>query len=515
MGINLAFALHHNAEVRPRKTAIVFEDTNISYAEAGLIVRKFAKGLLDLGVKPKDKVALLCPNTPHFPLAYYAILSMGATVVPVNVLSSADEIAYALDDSDATALISFQMFAQQASQGFAKVDHTKHHVILTNAPWKEIPAGAIDSSVLLAKTEGHLESIYSPDFDQTAVILYTSGTTGKPKGAELTHSNLFDNVIVCTHILPMNDSSNVLVVLPLFHSFGQTCGMNATFYRGGTIDLMPRFDAKAVLSRIEKRRINLFHAVPTMYFQMIEAAKEGNYDVSSLEYCCSGGAALPEAVLKTFEKMFGVTMLEGYGLSETAPVACFNQLHRERKSGSIGVPVFGVEMDIFDDEGNRVPTGERGEIVIKGHCIMKGYYGKIEETKAVMTEDGWFRTGDIGIRDAEGYYFIVDRKKEMIIRGGFNVYPREIEECLYKYPSIVEAACIGLPDEEYGEEVHAYIAFAQDAGAETRDIANIDKYAREHLGKHKYPRHYHVLDALPKGPTGKILKRELKQQALK
>ena len=299
--------------------------------------------------------------------------------------------------------------------------------------------------------------------DDTAVILYTSGTTGKPKGAELTHSNLKKNTDISREMFDLSDGAVTLGALPLFHSFGQTCGLNATISGGGMLTLIPRFDPEKALEIIQRDKVTVFEGVPTMYTAMLNLGNKDDYDVSSLEVCASGGAAMPGEVLRGFEEAFDCKVREGYGLSETSPVASFNPPDREAKIGSIGIPIEGVEMKVVDDDGNEVDQGEVGEIVIKGHNVMKGYWDR-EEATAESIKDGWFYTGDMAKIDEDGYFFIVDRKKELIIRGGYNVYPREIEEVLYEHPAVLEAAVLGVEDANMGEEVGAAVVLKERRG---------------------------------------------------
>ena len=349
--------------------------------------------------------------------------------------------------------------------------------------------------------------------EDTAVILYTSGTTGKPKGAELTHANLYRNSAgVSQKLGEMSEDDVLLGALPLFHSFGQTCTMNSAVSVGATVTMLPRFDPDKALEIIDRDKVTIFQGVPTMYNAMLHSASCDNADCSSLRTCMSGGAAMPAELMRAFEEKFGCIILEGYGLSETSPVASFNHPDRERKPGSIGTPIEGVEMQVWDDDGNEVAQGEVGEIVIRGHNIMKGYWNRPDANKEAITEDGWFRTGDIAKMDEDGYFFIVDRKKDLIIRGGYNVYPREIEEVLYEHPAVREAAVVGIPHSELGEEVGAAIALKE--GAETYE-AEVREFVRSQVAAYKYPRHVWFVDELPKGATGKILKRaiEVPQQA--
>ncbi len=351
------------------------------------------------------------------------------------------------------------------------------------------------------------ETVHPTLPSDTAVILYTSGTTGKPKGAELTHSNLLINcAVVVPKLMPLGPDDVFLATLPLFHSFGQTCIQNASIALGATFTLLPRFDPEQALGIMARDRVTLFAGVPTMYFALLHHRSDRDHDLSSLRFCMAGGAPMPVEVMKAFEAKHPVRILEGYGLSETSPVASFNVLDRPRKPGSIGYPVWGVEMAILDDADAPVADGERGEICIRGHNIMKGYLKRPDATKEAL-RGGWFHSGDIGVRDADGSYAIVDRLKDMIIRGGFNVYPREIEEVLYAHEGIAEAAVLGVPHERHGEEVKAVVVLAP---GHSLSAESLIAWCKERLAAYKYPRIVEFSEELPKGPTGKILKRELR-----
>ncbi len=343
--------------------------------------------------------------------------------------------------------------------------------------------------------------------DDDAVILYTSGTTGEPKGAQLTHANLTINAeTVAGQLLAADTNDVVMGCLPLFHVFGLTCGLNASIVGRSCLALLPRFDPDQALELISAAQVTIFEGVPTMYNAILHAKTADTADTSSLRTCISGGSAMPVEVLKQFEEAFGCTILEGYGLSETSPVASFNLPDRERKTGSIGVPIDGVEMRVVDDDGNDVEPGTPGEIAIRGHNVMKGYWGKPDKT-AEAIPDGWFRTGDVATVDDDGYFFIVDRKKDLIIRGGYNVYPREVEEVLYAHPDVTEAAVIGVADDHLGEEVGAAVVLKEGASATTDDLK---AHAKANLAAYKYPRRIWLVNGLPKGPTGKILRREVR-----
>jgi long-chain acyl-CoA synthetase len=508
MSLNLALLLRESAKAHPEKTALAVGDSRLTYEAVDLYARRFAGGLRALGIERGQHVALLVPNVPHFTIAYFGAHYAASPVVPLNVLLTADEIAYHLDDSDAAALVAWDGFLPAAEAGFARAERCRHLIVArANSTDATAPDGAINMMALIAGVEPVSEL---PDTapDEGAVILYTSGTTGKPKGAQLTHFNLFFNALyTSTRLVPLDSDTVALATLPLFHSFGQTVMQNATIGVGGTVVLLPRFEPKAAFDLLESHQVTFFGGVPTMYVALLHFPQADQYDLSSLQWCVSGGSPMPKEVMKAFDTKYGVNVLEGYGLSETSPVAAFNRLDRPKKAGSIGLPIWGVEFRLIDAGGNVVAAPDTpGEIHIKGHNVMAGYWKRPEAT-AEAIRDGWFATGDIAIRDADGYYFIVDRKKDMIIRGGFNVYPREIEEVLYAHPAILEAAVIGVPHPTHGEEVKAVVVLRAGTTLTGQEVVD---YCRQHLAAYKYPRQVEFRDALPKGPTGKILKRELR-----
>ncbi len=480
----------------------------MTYTQVQQSAYRFATVLREAGIGPDRKVAVLLPNAPQFCAAYFGILTAGATVVPLSVLLTADEVQYHLDDSGSVALVCWHGFLEAGLEGFRRSDSCEQ-LFVAGANGAAPPEGAVAFEDALANLGTVTEDVEQTMPDDTAVILYTSGTTGKPKGAELSHFNLFFNCYNgARDLMQIGPDDRSLVALPLFHSFGQSCLQNTAFSVGAGISLVPRFDPYVVLETIQRDAITVFAGVPTMYTYMLNAPDTDKYDVSSLRVCLSGGAAIPVQVLKGFEEKFDVTILEGFGLSETSPIAIFNKSKEQRKYGSIGLPIWGVESKIVDDNDAELPRGEPGEIVIRGHNIMKGYYNKPEATAEAM-KNGWFHSGDIGYQDDEGFFFITDRKKDMIIRGGYNVYPRELEEVLFAHPAVAEAAVIGVPDESLGEEVKACVVLKPDQQVSAQDIID---YCKEHLAKYKYPRHVQFLDDLPKGSTGKILKRELRDQ---
>ena len=505
--LNLATLLRESAKNNPAKPALIINDMSLSYGELDAFASRFGGGLAKLGVEPGKHVALLLPNVPHFSIAYYGAQYAGAAVVPLNVLLTADEIAYHLEDSDAVAIVAWEGFFEQAQAAFNRVESCKH-LIVAKADRADVqaPDGAHNMTALIGGSEP-ITDLTNRMPDDTSVILYTSGTTGRSKGAELTHFNMFFNALYAQKFLMhMTADTVALATLPLFHSFGQTVIQNAVLSAGGTVVLLPRFDPKSALELMQKHEVTLFAGVPTMYFALLNYPEADAYSLK-LKLCVSGGSAMPVEVMKAFDEKYGVNILEGYGLSETSPVASFNVLDKPKKAGSIGLPIWGVEFKLVDaDDKTVAAAGEPGEICIKGHNVMKGYYKRPEANEEAF-KGGWFHTGDIATCDEEGYYFIVDRKKDMIIRGGYNVYPREIEEVLYGFPGVTEAAVIGIPHESHGEEVKAVLALKEGTSA-TQD--EVIAYCKEKLAAYKYPRVVEFMDALPKGPTGKILKRELK-----
>jgi long-chain acyl-CoA synthetase len=505
MSLNLAVMLRESARARPGRTALILDQLKLNYAQLEGATDQVAGRLQAAGLQRGDRVGIMLPNVPQFPIAYYGVLKAGGVAVPMNVLLKASEVLFYLRDSEAKFLIAWDDFADEALKAAASLDGVSTYVALK--PGGEVPEGARNFAELLQGSPGFEMAPTNPD--DTAVILYTSGTTGRPKGAELSHFNLFMCCEVgATRLVAYEESDVALAVLPLFHSFGQSSVMNTTFYAGGTITLVPRFDASKVLEVMERDRVTIFAGVPTMYFALLNHPERDRRDTSSLRLCVSGGAAMPGEVMTAFEQAFGVTVLEGYGLSETSPTASFNRSKDERRFLSVGKPIWGVEMKIFDDQDKELPVGRDhvGEIVIRGHNVMKGYFRNPESTAEAM-RGGWFHSGDMGYADEDGYFFIVDRKKELIIRGGFNVYPREVEEVLYAHPAVVAAAVIGVPDQRVGEEVKAVVQLKP---GRTVSAEELIAFCKERMAAYKYPRSVQVVDQLPIGPTGKILKKELK-----
>jgi long-chain acyl-CoA synthetase len=497
MGMNLASILTASAERGPDSPAIRLGDVELSYAELDDRSARLATLLADKGLEPGDRVGIMLPNVPQFPIAYYGVLRAGGVVVPMNVLLKRREIAFYLEDSGAKILLAWHGFAEEARNGAADA----------GAELVEVEPAAFEATLAnLDPTPG----LANTAEDDTAVILYTSGTTGKPKGAELTHLNLARNAQISGETMTeVREGDVVLGALPLFHSFGQTVSMNGSLRMGACLTLLPKFDPGEALATMQRDGVTHFQGVPTMYGALLHHPERESFDTSTLRSCITGGASMPVEVLRGFEEAFGCVLLEGYGLSETSPVACSNHPDAERKPGSIGTPIEGVEMQVVDENDNPLPQGEVGEIVIRGHNIMKGYWRRPDATEEAM-RGGWFHSGDMARTDEEGYFYIVDRKKDLIIRGGYNVYPREVEEVLYEHPKIREAAVVGVPHDEWGEEIGAAVVLHD---GEELPPEEVSAYVKDRIAVYKYPRLVWFLDDLPKGPTGKILKREIEPPA--
>jgi len=493
MGLNLASLLTESAERTPDAPAIRLGERELTYGELDDRSARLATLLGKKGLGPGDRVGVMLPNVPEFPVAYYGVLRAGCVVVPMNVLLKRREIAFYLEDSGARLLLAWHGFLEEARDGAADAGAELVGVE---------PASFAASLAELEPTPQLVET----DEDDTAVILYTSGTTGKPKGAELTHLNLFRNADVSSRTTSeIAQGDVVLGALPLFHSFGQTVSMNASLKVGACLTLVPRFDPGEALATMQRDGVTHFYGVPTMYGALLHHPEREGFNTSALRICITGGASMPVEILHGFEDAFGAKVMEGYGLSETSPVACSNHPDRERKAGSIGTPIEGVEMRVVDENDNPVAQGEVGEIVIRGHNIMKGYWQRPEATAEAM-RGGWFHSGDMARTDEDGYFYIVDRKKDLIIRGGYNVYPREVEEVLYEHPKIREAAVVGVPHDEWGEEIGAAVVLHD---GEELAPEEVGAYVKERIAAYKYPRVVWFIDDLPKGPTGKILKREI------
>jgi long-chain acyl-CoA synthetase len=489
---NFAEQLSAAAREAPDRPAVKLDDVVLSYALLDAGVARAAGLLRARGVGPGDRVGLQLPNVPYFPVVYFGALRLGAVVVPMNPLLKDREVAYHLSDSGAKVMVAWHGFADAATAGSASAG--AECIVATPGEFEGLLGGAEAVDEVAERAD-----------EDPAVIIYTSGTTGTPKGATLTHANLAAGAATGRELVRADADSVTVAALPLFHVFGMNSVMNVTVVARGLMTLVPRFDPAKALEVISRDRATTFAGVPTMYSALLHHPGREEVDTSSLSLCVSGGSALPVEVLRGFDEAFGAKVLEGYGLSETTGMASFNLPDRERKPGSIGLPVGGTEMRVVDDADADVTPGEPGEVVMRGPFVMRGYWGRDDATEEVM-RGGWFHTGDVARVDEEGYFFIVDRKKDLIIRGGYNVYPREVEEVLYEHPAVREVAVVGMAHASLGEEVAAVVALKEGAEATPDELRD---FARQRVAAYKYPRTVSIVDDLPKGPTGKILKREI------
>ncbi|KUN81205.1 long-chain-fatty-acid--CoA ligase [Streptomyces griseoruber] len=488
---NLAGFLVDTAERQPARPALRLGERVMAYAELDRASARAAALLRAEGVRPGDRVALMLPNVPEFVVLYYGVLRAGAVVVPMNPLLKARETAYHLTDSGASLLFEWHQAPGEGAQGAAAAG---------------VRRLAVEPAAFAELLTGHepLAGVADTDDADVAVLLYTSGTTGRPKGAALTHGGLRHNTEVNTvQVQRMTPDDVVVGCLPLFHIFGQICTMSVAVRAGASLTLVPRFEPQAVLDAIARDRATVFEGVPTMYAALLQHPSEA--DVSTLRMCISGGASLPVEILHGFERRFGCAILEGFGMSETSPVVTFNHPDRPRKAGSIGTPIQDVQVRLLDETGQDVPAGEVGELAVRGPNVMKGYWNRPEETAAAVP-DGWLRSGDLARQDEDGYFYIVDRKKDMIIRGGYNVYPREIEEVLHEHPAVALAAVVGVGHAHLGEEIAAAVVLRPGARATPDELR---EFVKERVAAYKYPREIWLMDRLPTGPSGKILKREI------
>jgi long-chain acyl-CoA synthetase len=511
--LNAAILVEHGARTYPERSALIFEGEALSYGQLETAINRVAGGLRAAGLNAGDHIALCCPNRPEFVIAYYAVLKLGATVVTISALSKRREIAYYLDDSDAKALICYGgrggwTLGQYAAEAFAEIVHCRHLWIIPDSDGQALPGGA-DSFAELMAGSGDIFEMAVTDPGQTATILYTSGTTGQPKGAELSHNNIVMNVMTVGILFPERHTEIQLVALPLFHVYAQTCLMHMGLYTGDTLILMQRFEPGGAMTLITDTGVTRFAGVPTMYQAFLEHPdfdhEQARRLAETVGAVSTGGAPMPHAVAEAFTARTGIAMMEGYGCTETSPVVLVTPPDEERREGSVGPAIWGVEARIVDSHGTALATNEVGELAVRGHCVMKGYYKRPEATAEVI-RNGWYHTGDLARMDADGYVYIVGRTKELIIRGGFNVYPAEVEDVLSDHPKVAIAAVIGIPHEFYGEEVKAFIVPHRGTALEADEII---AWARDNMASHKYPRIVEVRHDLPLTDTGKVLKRDL------
>jgi len=504
--MDLGQMLARTAAQQPQKTAMIFHDQTTSYADLDARANQVANALIGLGIQPGDRVGLLIHNLPLFVEAYYGILKAGATVVPMNVLYKAGEVAYIMQDSGAKALLTFGPFTQVALA--AKAETPTLHTVIAAVP-QEVPGALAWAATIGAAATTPPSVTVNPD--DVAVFGYTSGTTGRPKGAMLTHNNLIANCEQTNAIerVKFQPDDILWLALPLFHSYGMNCCMNPSVLHGVTMLLIDRFEPASSLDAIQKHRATVLAAAPPMFVAWAQIPTLRDYDMSSVRYISSGAAALPVTIMNLFEQLAHTPITEGYGLTEASPVITTNAAGPVTKPGTVGPAIPGEEVRIVDEQGNELPNGQLGELIARGPNIMKGYWNQPEATAEAL-RDGWLYTGDLATRDDDGYFTIVDRKKDMIVVSGYNVYPREVEETLFQHPAVADAAVVQYPDPYQGESVMAFVVLKQGQTATEQELIN---FCRERIAVFKCPRRVVFRDGLPKNNTGKVLRRELRDEA--
>jgi long-chain acyl-CoA synthetase len=500
---SLIDAFNHAADKYADAAAVIDNGTSHSFFELKITSDKFAVGLLEKGVRKGDRIALYCTNSVQFAIAYMGIVKTGAAVVPINLLQKSSEIAYVMNNAGISGLIYHELFQAQVNEALPQLKSNVFEICISNEAEKSI---AWESSF---KNEGKLPSIAIDADNDLVAILYTSGTTGYPKGAMLTHTNLVSNTASVFSAMKWQAGKDIVaLVLPMFHAFAATVGMLTPLTHGCSFVPIPKFEPDNLLSIINRTQATIFLGVPSMYNVLLNTKAEKTHRFDSIKLCVSGGASMPVDVLNRFEEKFSVAIYEGDGPTECSPVTCVNPIGGIRKVGTVGLPVPKVEMKILDEQGDEMPLGEVGEIAVRGPSVMKGYW-RLDEATAESFHGDWFLTGDLGNEDEDGYFSILDRKKDMVIVNGMNVYPRIIEEVLYRYDAVLEAAVIGHIDKLHGEIPVAYIVLKEGADA---DSADIRAWCRRHLGSYEVPRKVVFMHELPKNGAGKIVKRVLNKQ---
>lgn len=507
MSFNLAAILRESTRLAPEQPAIITTAGTLSYAELDARSDAVAAGLIAAGLRPGDTVLLQLPNVPEFVMALHGILKAGGVAIPANTLYKAGELSWVLADASTRFVITVDSSAPEAAEALRQTRPEGDGILWVVG---QTPAGGRPFSELSQHPLTQRPPFVQRDPGDTAILLYTSGTTGKPKGVQLTHFQLYMNAGAHIEAFAMGPTSRIVAVMPLFHALGLSGILNATIRAGGTVLLLPKFDTQLVLETIQAHGATHIHGVPTMYHSLLHFPALADYDTSSLAFCGSAGAAIPAEIVDQVEATFGVQILEMYGLTESGPVATIN-MPEDRKPYSIGKAIPGVDIEIWDERKQPLPRGRDhiGEIVIRGHNTMSGYLNNPQATAAAFT-DGWLHTGDLAWMDEDGFLFFADRKKELIIRGGYNVYPREVEEVLYEHPKVSEAAVVGVPDARLGEEIKAYLTLKPGQAGEPQEFID---FVKDRLAAYKYPRLVEIIEAMPKSPTGKILKKELSRSS--
>lgn len=498
--MNLAQLLDEAAEQWGHHPAVVFEDQELNYAELADATSRFAGGLKALGVQPGDRVAVHLPNLPQFVVSIWGILKAGAVPTPMNPQLKSREIAYQLKDSGAKIIIGLMPLLGEIESAAHQVPGVQIVTVGGESPYKRFRD--------LLKAAPH---VVDRKDEEIALQPYTSGTTGNPKGVLLTHRNLISNVRAVSKLFALSpEEDRLLVPIPMFHITGMTVLMLSPLTRGSTICPMLRWEAETALQLIEKHRITNFLSVPTIYIDLLHHPKLKEYDISSLKLCSSGGARMPVPVMDAYEKKLGISIYEGYGLTETSPVTHANLAAPKRVPGSIGWPIENTECKIANEKGKTLPAGEIGELLIRGPQVMKGYHNNPEATRAAIEPDGFFHTGDLAYVDQQGYYYIVDRVKDMINVGGLKVYPKEVEHVLYEHPAVAECAVVGIPDERKGETVKAFVVLKSSHKPSAALSEELKQYCLNEIAAYKHPREVEFVQILPKTASGKIQKYRLK-----
>lgn len=505
--MNLARIITEHSRNIPESIALIYKDRHISYGELEEVTNRLARGLMSLSVGYGEKVALVCPNIPEFVISFFSVLKCGGTIIPVNFLFKKEELLFVLKHSVASSVIIAAPFLPSLLEIKDRLQELKTIIVFGS---DNVGEDLVSYESLIDKNSS-APVLYPVSDDDVAAVLYTSGTTGSLKGAMLTHNNIYYDAKATNEVVILGVEDCFLVVIPLFHSFGMTACMILGLLSGSKLVLMEKFVPQYTLQAIEEHKVTIFMAVPSIYSALLFYGKNLDRNrFKSLSVCVSGGAPMPEQVQRDFEDFFGCVIIEGDGPTECSPVTSVNPLKGERKIGSIGLPLPGVEMKIVDEQSREVPDETMGEIVVRGPVVMKGYLNDIKATEESI-KDGWFYTGDLGKRDSDGYFYIGDRKKDLIITGGMNVYPREVEDLLLKHHSVAEAAVTGKPDYLRGEVVHAFIVLKDGVSVKKKELIS---YCRQNMAKFKVPKEITFMESLPKSYTGKVLKRILREKTV-
>lgn len=487
----------------PQATALVFNETSICYEEVKEAAARVASGLKSMGIGPGDRIAIMLPNVPHFPMCYFGLLQLGVTILALSIYHKAEEIHHRIEDAEVKGIIYWEGFREQVQQAVRDLDHCRHHIVLGE------PAGAeeIGLSTMMAQ-HAPLTEVAAVDLDDTALIVYTAGASGRPNGTELTHGNILFDIKAIQSVFPIRPGDAVLAPVPFYHPLGHTLTMGTFLQAGGQLILMPKFEARSVIEMVTATQPRYLVAVPSIIREIMDHPREEAGDFSSLKYVLVSGEALKPDTMQAFETRYDVPILEGYGLTEASPMVSFNSPARERKAGSMGLPLPGIDVKIVDQNGIEVRLGEVGEVIVKGPNVMKGYLNRPQATKEALV-DGWLHTGDLALLHESGYGFVVVHKHNVIIKSGFSVYPMEVEKYLLAHPQIAETVIVGLPDSQMGEDIHAAVVLRD---SETGDVNEILAYSRERMANYKCPKTVHFFDSFPKGPNGRVLRKEVRER---